>query len=46
MACGTGMARLISVTICFISFCVSSPNESEIKLGLGSAKRAIMPPIN
>ena len=43
-ACGAGMDLLISVAICFIEFCVSLPNDMEGKLGVGSAKRAIMSP--
>ena len=42
---GTGMVQLRIVAI-FIAFWVYSPNESEVTVGLGYAKRAIMPPIN
>ena len=45
MACGAGIARLISVAIYFIEFCVSSPNESEGTVGLGSTKGEIIYPI-
>ena len=33
------MAWLISVLVCFIAFFISSPNDIEGKVGLGSAKR-------
>ena len=46
MACGAGMARLRSVAVCFIKFFVSSPNESEVIIGLGCANRDIMYPID
>ena len=46
MAFGAGMARLRSVVVCFTTLYVSSPNESEGKVGFGSAKRAIMSPID
>ena len=45
LACGAGIVRLIIFAICFIDFCVSSPNESEGTVGLGSDKRAIIYPI-
>ena len=46
MAFGTGMARFRSVAIFFTAFCVSSPNESEVTEGFGSAKGSIISPIN
>ena len=39
---GAGMARLRSVAICFTTFCVSNPNESEGKVVFGYSKRARM----
>ena len=43
MVCGTGMVQLI-IAVIFFALCVLTPNESEGKLVLGSAKRAIMSP--
>ena len=41
MGFGEGMAQLKSVVICFTEFCVSSPNEREVKVVFGSANREI-----
>ena len=32
ISCGSRIARLIIVAICFIGFCVSSQNESEVTI--------------
>ena len=45
MDLGAGMARFISVVICFDTFCVSSPNESGGTVGFGSYKREIISPV-
>ena len=39
---GAGMAWLRIVAICFTTFCVSSPNEREVTVSIGYAKREIM----
>ena len=42
MGFGAGMARLMSVLMCFTKFCISYPNEREITVEFGSSKRGIM----
>ena len=43
---GAGMAQLRSVLIFNTAFCVSPPNESKGIVGFGSAKKAIIYPID
>ena len=41
-----GMARLRSVVICLIGFCILSPNKKEGTVGLGSIRIVMMYPID